>query len=334
VIGTRPKEDDPYSYEYSNGDIYRYKEGYYYETDENGDVSTIHGLSKSLMMSEQSEFDLMMHEMMTEVNNYLSPIKSMGDLSDVEKSGDSEYTRIISQYLKSNDGNTITALDDEGKPHQFTIENDTRVLDEDNAIYGSDKKLPPRELYSRRSLSRYSTVTVNYDIDKTTGKLTVNDKGAYSKTLYLYNEEDSSDTATMYTLGEIEVNHDLVENPQYIPHRHTNDDIAQDVSEKIYDVWEKNTYQLNAVDNTPTSFENFYTKMMDELNNKGNTYKTNSESIKTTADSIESSRQQVIGVNADEELSSMIKYQNAYNASSRYVNVITQMIDVLLNSMQ
>lgn len=30
----------------------------------------------------------------------------------------------------------------------------------------------------------------------------------------------------------------------------------------------------------------------------------------------------------------MIKYQNAYNASSRYVNVITQMIDVLLNSMQ
>lgn len=335
VIGTRPKEDDPYSYEYSNGDIYRYKEGYYYETDENGDVSTIHGLSKSLMMSEQSEFDLMMHEMMTEVNNYLSPIKSMGDLSDNEKSGDSEYTRIISQYLKSNAGKAITALDDEGKPHQFTIGNDTRVLDEDNAIYGSDKKLPPRELYSRRSLSRYSSFTVNYDMDAD-GNVTVKTDGSgqYSKKLYLYNEEDSSDTATMYTLGEIEVNHDLVENPQYIPHRHTNDDIAQDVSEKIYDVWEKNTYQLNAVDNTPTSFENFYTKMMDELNNKGNTYKTNSESIKTTADSIESSRQQVIGVNADEELSSMIKYQNAYNASSRYVNVITQMIDVLLNSMQ
>lgn len=346
VAPTHPTADDPHTFEYSNGDIYRYKEGYYYETDENGDVSTIHGLSNSIMMNEQAEFDLMMHEMMSGVNDYLSPIKSLGDLS--KKSGDTEYTRFTKAFLNkygahsqtdSSSGNTspvdaqtITALDENGKPHKFTITSSTRVLDEDNAIYGSDKELPPRELYSRQTLSRYSSVTVNYDI-KEDGTVDINDKGKYSKKLYLYNEEDPDDSTTMYTLDNIEVNHDLVENPQYIPHRHKNDDIAQDVSEKIYNVWEKSTYKLNAVDNTPTNLENFYTKMIDELDNKGNTFKTNSETVKGTADSIESSRQEVIGVNADEELTNMIKYQNAYNASSRYVNVITQMIDVLLNSM-
>ena len=36
-------------------------------------------------------------------------------------------------------------------------------------------------------------------------------------------------------------------------------------------------------------------------------------------------------VSTDEELTNMIKYQNAYNAASRYINVITTMIDTLLN---
>ncbi len=350
VMGTHPSDSDPFKYVYSNGDIYRYKEGYYYDTDADGNVTTIHGLSNSVMMNEQAEFDLMMHEMMTGVNDYLSPIRSIGDLSATQTADDTEYTKLIKAFRAAYPSTTttdpttnkqvttyqqITALDENQKAHVFEINDNTRVLDEDNAIYGSDKELPPRELYSRRSLSRYSSFTVNYDMDAD-GNVTVKTDGSgkYSKTLYLYNEEDKDDTDTMYTLGEIEVNHDLVENPQYIPHRHKNDDIAQDVSEKIYDVWEKSTYQLNAIDNTPTNFENFYTKMIDELDNKGNTFKTNSETIEATASSIESSRQQVIGVNADEELTNMIKYQNAYNASSRYVNVITQMIDVLLNSMQ
>ena len=66
---------------------------------------------------------------------------------------------------------------------------------------------------------------------------------------------------------------------------------------------------------------------------KGNVYKTTSEVLNDTVESVSSSRDGVIGVNADEELENMIKYQNAYNASSRFVNTITQMIDVLLNSL-
>lgn len=42
-------------------------------------------------------------------------------------------------------------------------------------------------------------------------------------------------------------------------------------------------------------------------------------------------RQTVIGVSSDEELEHMIMYQNAYNAASRYINVINSMLDTLLS---
>ncbi len=44
----------------------------------------------------------------------------------------------------------------------------------------------------------------------------------------------------------------------------------------------------------------------------------------------ENERQTVIGVSSDEELEHMIMYQNAYNAASRYINVINSMLDTLL----
>ncbi|MBD5460943.1 MAG: hypothetical protein HDR26_08405, partial [Lachnospiraceae bacterium] len=44
-------------------------------------------------------------------------------------------------------------------------------------------------------------------------------------------------------------------------------------------------------------------------------------------------REQVIGVSTDEELSNMIKFQNAFNASSRYINVIDEMLEHVLNAL-
>ena len=49
----------------------------------------------------------------------------------------------------------------------------------------------------------------------------------------------------------------------------------------------------------------------------------------TLTSGIDDSRQVVMGVSSDEELTNMIKYQQAYNAASRYINVITTMMDTL-----
>ncbi|MDE7045037.1 MAG: hypothetical protein K2O97_08515 [Acetatifactor sp.] len=41
----------------------------------------------------------------------------------------------------------------------------------------------------------------------------------------------------------------------------------------------------------------------------------------------------MVGVSSDEELSNMIKFQNAYNASSRYINVISEMLEHIINTL-
>ena len=44
-------------------------------------------------------------------------------------------------------------------------------------------------------------------------------------------------------------------------------------------------------------------------------------------------RQSVSGVNMDEELSNMIKYQHGYNAAARFITVVNSMLDTIINRM-
>jgi flagellar hook-associated protein 1 FlgK len=45
------------------------------------------------------------------------------------------------------------------------------------------------------------------------------------------------------------------------------------------------------------------------------------------AGSIQEKRSGVTGVSSDEELTYLIKFQQAYNASARYINVIDEMLE-------
>ena len=83
----------------------------------------------------------------------------------------------------------------------------------------------------------------------------------------------------------------------------------------------------------PCTFEGYYEKLMNELSSKGSVYGTIARSLSGTVDSVENQRQQVIGVSSDEELTNMIKYQNAYNAASRYINVISEMLEHIITQL-
>ena len=50
-------------------------------------------------------------------------------------------------------------------------------------------------------------------------------------------------------------------------------------------------------------------------------------------DGYDNQRLQTSGVSSDEELEKMIKYQHAYNAASRYINVVSEMIEHLVTSL-
>jgi len=216
--------------------------------------------------------------------------------------------------LKTYDGADITGVDKDGKI--VTIKAGMRIADTENTAVGSDKEIPARELFVRRGIERYTEVTL----------------GDGSK-MYVYNEEDKSDFSKVYTTRSLEINQELVENRTLLSHLTQNNAIDYELGNKLTAIWEDSSYTLNPSDRTPCTFTGFYTKYVGEVANVGSIYRTTSQSLQNTSETIDNNRQAVIGVSSDEELTNMIKYQQAYNASSRYINVLSEMIEHLLSAL-
>ena len=216
--------------------------------------------------------------------------------------------------LKTYDGADVTGVDKDGKT--VTIKAGMRIADTENTAVGSDKEIPARELFVRRGIERYTEVTL--------------DDGSK---MYVYNEEDKSDFSKVYTTRSLEINQELVENRTLLSHLTQNNAIDYELGNKLTAIWEDSSYTLNPSDRTPCTFTGFYTKYVGEVANVGSIYRTTSQSLQNTSETIDNNRQAVIGVSSDEELTNMIKYQQAYNASSRYINVLSEMIEHLLSAL-
>lgn len=197
-----------------------------------------------------------------------------------------------------------------------TVYDNVKVWDAENGCVGNDGQKPGRELFVRRGVDRYTEVTAD-------------DGTVY----YVYNEEDTTDTSKMYTTYGVSINQDLLTAESNLPYLKQNGDVAQAMAEELAAVWEKKGLILNPNDTDPCTFEGYYEKFMDGLATKGNVYSSVAESLYGSVTSIENQRQQVIGVSSDEELTNMIKYQNAYNAASRYINVISEMLEHIITQL-
>ena len=198
----------------------------------------------------------------------------------------------------------------------WTITADTKILDEANASVGSDGELPPHELFSRIGCDRYTKVSL-----------------ADGSTVYVYNEEDPSDESTCYTIEDTVINPDIIDEKSLIPYKKQTGEIDYTLGDNLERIWDQENYLLNPTDTTPCTFTDFYIKWIGEVGTVGSVYSTTSDSLQGTADTVDNNRQMVVGVSSDEELTNMIRYQSAYNASSRYINVVSTMIDYLLNSL-
>ena len=72
------------------------------------------------------------------------------------------------------------------------------------------------------------------------------------------------------------------------------------------------------------------TNVISQVSNSGYIFYELSEYQQLAVENADNDRQTVIGVSSDEELQNMIKYQSAYNASSRFINVINEMLEHLV----
>ena len=102
---------------------------------------------------------------------------------------------------------------------------------------------------------------------------------------------------------------------------------------KLAEAFQDEKWTLNPNVATKVNFVQYYNSLVTQVANSGYVYNALTESQQNTVSSIEEARQQIAGVSTDEELQFMVMFQNAYNASSRYINVVDSMLEHLLNSM-
>ena len=247
------------------------------------------------LMETEAEVDRLFHYIATSINNLLAPNISAGDALNLGTG-------------------TLTATDANG--NTFVIDANTRILDTANCSVGADKALPPAELFTRRGADRYTEVT-----------------GADGNTYYIYNEEDTTDTAKCYCITGCEINSELLREESKLPMMRQDGAVNYALADQLQDLWDASTMTIDPTDNSPCTFEEFYDKMINKLGTDGNVYYSSSQTLDTTVSSLDNQRQQVSGVSSDEELTHMVKYQAAYNAASRYITVISQMTELIVTGL-
>lgn len=250
-------------------------------------------LGNSVMMNAQAELDMLVHTVVTKINDLFAP--------------NITYNA------------PITGRDENGNPVSFPP--GQKILDVDNCCVGADEALPPQELFTRIGCSRYTTVY-----------------GDDNKTYYVYNQEPEDDTSKQYTIGSIRINAKLLESESLLPAFEQNGregklPIAYRLGEALAALWDEDTLFLSPHDTTPCTFSEYYSKMTGEMATLGDVFGSMTTGLEGTSLATNNARQQIIGVSSDEELSNMIKFQNAYNASSRFINVISEMIETIIYRM-
>ncbi|MFC4323362.1 flagellar hook-associated protein FlgK [Litchfieldia salsa] len=84
---------------------------------------------------------------------------------------------------------------------------------------------------------------------------------------------------------------------------------------------------------TAGTIQAFYESMIGKMGVDSQEATRLKDNSKVLRDSVETNRQSVSGVSIDEEMTNMVKFQHAYNASARNLTVIDEMLDTIINRM-
>ena len=83
---------------------------------------------------------------------------------------------------------------------------------------------------------------------------------------------------------------------------------------------------------TEYDYRDFYSALVGQVATEGSVYDSIVNAQQVAVHNLSDSRDAIMGVSSNEELTNMIKYQNAYNAASRYITACNDMLENLLSS--
>ncbi len=245
-------------------------------------------VSQSVLMNIQSEFDQLVHNVVSKINGILAEAAGVqqGDLTVVNEDGSTQ---------------TLTGV---------------RYAVQDVGGYMRNEDGSPLQMFDKITTDEYTKYT-----------------GTDGNTYWVYNEEDAAHSDSLYTLKNLCINQELMQKPSSLSFRLEDGSEDQATADALKAAFTEEIYTLNPNVKKMVTFNDYYSDMVSQVANSGYVYRSIHENQLNTVESIESARAQVISVSSDEELSNMIKFQNAYNASSRYINSLSEMLEHIINTL-
>ena len=297
-------------------------------------------IEPSAILSAMAGFDKLVNGIVEKINNILCPEKSEVRNNPYMAADGTEiqadiytYNSVSQQVLFDRYGREVTGTDNGDGTYSFSsgeklymsfggaevpVDSYTySMLDMDKTGYGmDDNKTVGTELFSRKGTDRYIKTT--------------DDSG---KTIYIRNNLNETDYESLYKLGNLQINPEAAQNVGKIPLSTVQGKEDFDRAKELVDAWDEKFASLNPDTYAKSDFMTFYNNFIGEYATLGKALGNYVSNQTTMVDGYDNQRLQSEGVSSDEELEKMIKYQQAYNAASRYVNVVNQMLEHLVTSL-
>lgn len=265
-------------------------------------------VSQSVLMNVQAEFDQLFHNTVSSINNVLA-----------EAAGVKEY---------DSTGVSATATDENGNILPVTLEGKIHAIEVNPGGYLTDEEGVPYQIFTKIAGDGYQKMHLSGLKDAEGNTLPDGD-------YWVYNEEsyDPEKIYTLYSLSNTKMNQELMQAPAKLGFRL--EDGSEDLStmEKLKAVFTTEEYTLNPNVLKQVSILGYYDDLVSQVANSSFVFGEIHKNQENTISATESARDQIHAVSSDEELSNMIKFQSAYNASSRFINVVDEMLEHLLTSL-
>ena len=251
-------------------------------------------ISNSVMMNVEAEFDNLVHSIVTKINNVLA-----------------EACDPASGYLCNEDGTPMQMFEKLATPAY------EHVMLTNTQIKNLTKLEDSRNVYVDAQGGRYIQIC---------------DENGYpiANNYWKLIDEDPNSEFSLYNCVNIRTNQELMQIPSLLQFKLEDESADFNIGERLVKAFEDQGIFLNPLATAMSDYENCYIDFMSQIGTSGNMYQFLYEYEQLAVENADNERQTVIGVSQEEELEHMIMYQNAYNASSRYINVVNSLLDALI----
>ncbi len=297
------------------------------------DINFYDDVRDSVLMNIEAEFDQLVHNVITSINGVLEQAAQKALTENGGKTG------VVTESSTGDDlaiYNAIKTRDQKwysGKEYKIYEDLD------DGYNYLESRDGHPLQLFEKNSTDGYTLVDAGgvgsfwvYNEEEMPMR---NAKGqVIDSNGYVVNQAKLQDLKySLYSSTNTRINQELVQTPSLMGFRLVDGSEDTATMDALKKVFTDEKFRLNPDVIKKVNLNDYYSDLVSQVSNSGYMYNSIYENQSKTVSAAESAKDQVEAVSSDEELSNMIKFQSAYNASSRFINVVDEMMEHLLNSL-